>query len=288
MTDHVQSRPNREWLRSAGIYLAMGLLLVYILLPILWIFILSVKSPSDIVAVPPKLLFRPTIKNYSELFGYGASLVGGSDFLAYFKNSLIVSGGAVLFSLIIGIFAAYALARFNFKGKENIAFTFLSFRFVPELTIILPLYVIYQKLGLYNTYFGLILVYQLVTLPLLVWLLRSYFEELPINIEHAARTDGYPWFSVFWKITLPLAKPGLAATVILSFILAWNNFIFGLILGSKSTQPVTVGILSFISSQEVQWGQMAAGTVVAILPEIILAFMIQRYLIRGLTFGAVK
>jgi multiple sugar transport system permease protein len=184
--------------------------------------------------------------------------------------------------------AAYALARLRFGAKEPLAFTYLSFRFLPEITIILPLYVIYQRLQLYNTYIGLILVYQLISLPLMIWMMRSYFEEIPMAIEQAARTDGYSWFGAFFRLIFPLAAPGIAATVILAFIFCWNNFIFGLMLGGHSTQPVTVGLLSFMGTNQVQWGLMAAATIVTIVPEMILALLVQRYMIRGLTFGAVK
>lgn len=280
----------REKKQSALItYLLMVLLAAYILAPIVWIVMMSFKGKADVISSPPKFIFEPTLSNYAALLGGGGEgQLAGATFLSYFKNSLIISLGAVLLSIIIGLPAAYALARFRFKAKESLAFTYLSFRFVPEVTIILPLYVIYQKLGLYNTYFGLILVYQLITLPLIVWMMRSYFEEIPLAVEQAARTDGYSWFGAFYKLVLPLAAPGVAASIVLAFIFSWNNFVFGLMLGGQSTQPVTVGLMSFMAYNEVLWGQMAAATVVTIVPEIILALLVQRYMIRGLTFGAVK
>lgn len=152
----------------------------------------------------------------------------------------------------------------------------------------MPLYIVYQKLHLYNTFIGLILVYQLISLPLVIWMMRSYFEEIPIAIEQAARTDGYSWASAFFRLVLPLVAPGMAATLVLAFIFCWNNFVFGLMLGGTNTQPVTVGLLSFMGTNEVQWGLMAAATVIAIVPEMAMALAVQRYMIRGLTFGAVK
>lgn len=272
------------------IYLLMFLVAIYILAPLVWILMMSFKSKADVIAVPPKFIFTPTLDNYKALFGVagGQTLVTGSAFLSYFKNSLILSVGSVLLALVLGLPAAYAIARLRFKAKESLAFTYLSFRFVPEITIILPLYVIYQQLKLYNTYLGLILVYQLIALPLMIWMMRSYFEEIPIAIEQAAQTDGYSWFASFRKLILPLVAPGMAATLVLAFIFCWNNFVFGLMLGGNSTQPVTVGLLSFMGTNEVQWGLMAAATIVAILPLFILALLVQRYMIRGLTFGAVK
>lgn len=271
-------------------YFFMFLLAIYILAPLIWILMMSFKSKADVIAVPPKFIFTPTLDNYKALFGVagGETLVTGSAFLSYFKNSLILSVSSVLLALLLGLPAAYAIARLRFKAKESLAFTYLSFRFVPEITIILPLYVIYQRLGLYNTYLGLILVYQLIALPLMIWMMRSYFEEIPIAIEQAAQTDGYSWFASFRKIILPLVAPGMAAALVLAFIFTWNNFVFGLMLGGNSTQPVTVGLLSFMGTNEVQWGLMAAATIVAVLPLFILALLVQRYMIRGLTFGAVK
>ncbi|MGD9092061.1 MAG: carbohydrate ABC transporter permease [Anaerolineales bacterium] len=271
-------------------YFFMFLLAIYILAPLVWILMMSFKSKADVIAVPPKFIFTPTLDNYKALIGVagGETLVTGSAFLSYFKNSLILSVSSVLLALVLGLPAAYAIARLRFKVKEALAFTYLSFRFVPEITIILPLYVIYQRLGLYNTYLGLILVYQLIALPLMIWMMRSYFEEIPIAVEQAAQTDGYSWFASFRKIILPLVAPGMAAALVLAFIFCWNNFVFGLMLGGNSTQPVTVGLLSFMGTNEVQWGLMAAATIVAVLPLFILALLVQRYMIRGLTFGAVK
>jgi multiple sugar transport system permease protein len=237
-------------------------------------------------------IFHPTLQNYKTIT-IGEEYVTGTgtfrpDFPRFFMNSVIMSSLAVIVSLIVGVPAAYALARFKFKGKESLAFTFLSFRFAPEFTVLIPLSIIYQKLGIYNTYFGIIWVYQLVTLPLLIWVLRGYFEDVSPEIEQAAMTDGYSWWQVFWKIMLPLVKPGLAASSLLAFVFAWNNFVFPLILGGSEVQTVTVSALSFLASEQAYYNRMAAACVIASLPEIILALSIQRYLIRGLSFGAVK
>jgi multiple sugar transport system permease protein len=271
------------------VYLGMLLLGIYILAPVAWIVMMSFKSKIDVISVPPKFIFTPTLDNYLALFGVGkVGLLTGSTFLSFFKNSMILALGSVLLSMVLGMPAAYAFARLRFKAKEPLAFTYLSFRFVPEITIILPLYVLYQKLNLYNTYTGLILVYQLISLPFIIWMMRSYFEEIPVAIEQAARTDGYSWVRTFFRMVLPLAAPGVAASLVLAFIFCWNNFIFGLMLGGTNTQPVTVGLLSFMGTNEVQWGLMAAATVIAIVPEMILALSVQRYMVRGLTLGAVK
>src|SRR5450756_43340 len=230
---------------------------------------------------------------YKRQITIGEQFVSGTgafrpDFPKFFMNSVILSVGAVLLSLLVGVPAAYALARFRFKGKESLAFTFLSFRFAPEFAVIIPLSIIYRKLGLYNTYFGIIWVFQLITLPLLIWVLRGYFEEISPEIEQAAQTDGYPWWQVFIRILLPLVRPGLAASALLAFVFAWNNFVYPLVLGGSDVQTVTVSALSFLSSEQAYYNRMAAACVIASIPEIALALSIQRYLIRGLSFGAVK
>ena len=270
-------------------YLFMVLLAVFLLGPLVWIVMMSFKNPQDVIAVPPKLIFKPTLDNYLALFGFSrGGMVTAGMFLSSFKNTLIISAGSVLLSMIIGVPAAYAIARLSFSAKENFAFLYLSFRFVPEITIILPLYIIYQRINLYDNYIGMILIYQLISLPLIIWIMRSFFEEIPIEIEQAAYLDGYSRFQTMWRVIMPLAVGGIATASILAFIFCWNNFIFGLMLGSNNTQPITVGLLSFMGTSEVQWGMMAAATVIAIIPEIIMVISVQRYLIRGLTFGAVK
>lgn len=263
---------------------------LFALFPLVWMVLVSLKSGPELFTT--RFVFTPTLENYwAIIFGdarAAAGVVARQDFPRNFLNSLIASTGAVIISLLVGVPAAYALARYRFRGKEDIAFTILSFRFAPELVVIIPLSVIYRRLGLYDTYFGIMWVYQLVTLPLLIWVLRSYFEDISPDIEQAAMIDGYPWWHVFFKILMPLVRPGLAAAALLAFIFAWNNFMFPLVLGGSKVQTVTVASLGYISSAQGFFNRMAAASVLASLPQIILALSIQRYLIRGLSFGAVK
>mgnify|MGYP003312353934 CR=1 FL=1 len=203
-------------------------------------------------------------------------------------NSAILSVGSVSVTLLLGVPAANAFARYKFKGGEDIAFTLLSFRFAPALLIILPLNLYFSEIGLYDSYFALIWVYQLITLPLLLWIVRGYFEDISPDIEYAYRLDGHSWFQSFWKISIPLAKPGIAAASLLCFIYAWNNFVFALILGSSQIQPVTVGALAFITASAIPYGLIACGIVVSVLPTLILALFIQKYLVQGLSLGAIK
>jgi multiple sugar transport system permease protein len=258
------------------------LLLIYALFalfPLVWMIIMSLKPDSQTFTTT--FIFSPTMDNYGAVFLR-------SDYSHFFFNNLIVSISAVLLSLIVGVPAAYALARFQFKLKEDIAFTILSFRFAPEILVILPLFLIYQKTGLYDTYYGLIWVYQLITLPLLIWILRGYFEDISPDIEAAAQLDGYSWWQVFLQVLLPLVKPGLVAAGLLCFIFAWNAFTFPLLLSDARAQTSTVVALRFLASDTVHYGQVAAAATISALPEVILALVIQKHLVRGLSFGAVK
>jgi multiple sugar transport system permease protein len=273
----------KKHLTSWGANLALLAYFAFSLIPVAFIVTLSLKSNQD--QTTTYLWFTPTLKNYSTVLGLDG---GGSPYVRFFIASLITSVGAVLVSLLIGIPAAYAAARHRFKGSENLMFTLLSFRFAPELIVIIPLSVIYQQLGLYDTFFGMIWVLQLVTMPLVVWILRSFFRDLPVELEQAALLDGYTRRQAFMKLVLPLVRPGIAAVCLLAFIFAWNNFIFPFTLTSSNAQTVTVSSLAFLGGNQVRFNLVAAGAVMAALPPLILALFIQRYLVRGLSFGAVK
>ncbi len=252
---------------------------LFAIFPLIWMVIITFKKDAEMYDTV--FIFSPTLSNYKEV-------LINSNYLKTFFDNIIVSAGAVLVSILVGVPAAYALARFKFKAKEDLAFTILSFRFAPEILVILPLFMIYQKIGLYDTYLGLIWVYQLITMPLLVWVLRGYFEEISTEIEQAAQLDGYNWWQVFFKILFPLIKPGLVASALLAFIFAWNNFAFPLFLTGSNIETVTVSSLKYLASDTVHYGQMAVAATIAALPEVIMAILIQKHLVRGLSFGAIK
>ena len=259
-----------------------GLLLIYAvfaLFPLIWMVLLSIKSDTQMYTTT--FNFTPTLSNYNEV-------LLKTDYFKYLLDSLIVAGGAVIISVIAGVPAAYALARYDFKKKEDIAFQILSFKFAPEILVVLPLFMIYQTLGLYDTYFGLIWVYQLISMPLLIWVVRGYFEDISVEIEHAAQVDGYSWDQIFFKMLLPLIKPGLVSAALLAFIFAWNTFTFPLLLAGSKIQPITVAITKFLGTDTAHYGQLAVAATVSALPAIIFALCIQKHLVRGLSFGAVK
>ncbi len=211
---------------------------LFALFPLIWMVIISFKTDEEVFTTT--FWFTPTLHNYSEV-------LLNSDYFRYFLDNLIVSAGAVVVSVIVGVPAAYALARYQFPFKEDLAFTILSFKFAPEILVVLPLFLIYQKIGLYDTHVGLIWVYQLITLPLLIWVLRGYFEDISVEVEQAAQLDGYKWYQIFWRILLPLIRPGLVSSALLTFIFAWNTFTFPLILSGFQVQPVTVAALRYLA-----------------------------------------
>ena len=246
---------------------------------------------ADILRMPPSPFFTPTVHNYVALVsGELHTNVGTQkvDYMLNLFNSTVLSGFSVILSLILGVPAAYAFARYKFRLGEDMAFTLLSFRFAPPLLVLLPLLMYFQSMGLYDTYIGLIWVYQLITLPLVLWIVRGYFEDVSEDIELAYRLDGHSWLSMFFRISIPLARPGIAAAALLSFIFAWNNFIFALILGSSGIQPVTVGAFAFVTASGIEYGQVAAALVFSIVPTLVLAIFTQRYLVEGLSLGAIK
>lgn len=280
-----------HYIPKIALAVAAIILLVWTLFPFVWILLTSLKGPGDMLSVPPKFVFTPTIDNYAALIigeQRGEYSSTRPDFPLFFLNSMIISFGAVALSVLAGIPAAYALARFDFPLKNALAFVLMSFRFVPFIAFVIPLYLIYQRLGLYNTHAGLIFAYQLITLPFTVWMLRSFFQEIPLEIQEAAKIDGCSWFGVLTRVILPLSLPGISVTVILGFIFSWNAFNYPLMLAGRQTFPVTVGAIQFISYEQVLWGQMAAATIVAALPQLVLSLMVQKYIVRGLTMGAVK
>ena len=271
--------------------IAIALVLVFFMFPILWIVLMSFQTNETILTVPPSFLFEPTMQNYQALITGQLDTAAGKlefNFMSNLWNSLYLSAASVAIGLLLGVPAAYAFGRLKFRGSEDIAFTLLSFRFAPPLLVLLPLTLYFQDIGLADTYTGLIWVYQLIVLPLILWIVRGYFEDIPVDIEYAYRVAGHGFWATFRNIALPLAMPGIAAAGLLAFIFAWNNFVFALVLASADKQPVTVGALAFVTASGIQYGQIAAAIVLSILPTLLLALFAQRYLVQGLSLGAVK
>lgn len=260
---------------------------VFSLFPIVWMVLLALKSDAEQTST--YFAFSPTFSNFGTVLSQRGTDLTSVDFTSSLLTSLINCGGAVIVSLVIGIPAAYAAGRWQYKGSNDLMFQMLSFRFAPELMVIVPLFVIYNQIGLFDTKVGMIWVLQLVTMPLVVWILRSYFQDLPEDLEQAALLDGYTRTRAFVMVALPLVRPGIAAAALLAFIFAWNNYVFPLILSDSNASTVTVAITKYLGGGgQAYYNLTAAAAVIAALPPLILALTIQRYLVRGLSFGAVK
>ncbi len=281
--------PGQKRLGISSVAADVGLVgwFIFSLFPIAWMVILALKNTEQ--QTTTYFAFSPTWTNFATVLSDRGTELTSVDVKAALVTSLINCGGAVIVSLVIGIPAAYAAGRWKYRGSEDLMFQMLSFRFAPELMVIVPLFVIYNQLGLFDTKVGMIWVLQLVTMPLVVWILRSYFQDLPEDLEHAALLDGYTRRQAFVMVALPMVRPGIAAAALLAFIFAWNNYVFPLILADTNAGTVTVAITKFLGGGgQAYYNLTAAAAIIAALPPLILALTIQRYLVRGLSFGAVK
>ena len=263
-------------------YLVLSLLALLMLLPYLWIFLQSLKSYFDTIAVPPKFVFVPTLDNYIKVFTT-------TGFLRSFLDSLIVAFGSVLLCLLVGTPFGYVLTRYRFRGRDDIGFFILSTRMLPAIVVIVPFIRIFNFLHLNDTYIGLILSHLLLNLALVVWMTRGFFDGIPKEIEEAASIDGASQIGTFLRIVFPIAAPGIAATAILAFLFSWNELIFALTLTSFNLKTLPVFMASeFVGYLAVNWGALSAAGVIALIPTTIFIIIVQKNLVRGLTFGAIK
>lgn len=261
-------------------YLILVIFALWTLLPLYWMITASFKTRLQIFE-NPTLFFTPTLQNYREAFLLYTGLVKS------FANSLIVTSVSIVISLVLGIPAAYALGRFKFKGDNNVSFFILSLRIMPPVIAALPLYFLASNINMLDSYFVLILIYAVFNFPFVIWMMKGFFKDIPLEIEEAAQLDGCSRLRIIWFI-LPLVAPGIVATAIFIAILTWNEFIVALILTGRQTRTVPVELMTNITSAGIQWGELMAGGTIALLPIIVLALIIQKHLVRGLTLGAVK
>ena len=260
---------------------------VFSLFPLVWMVLLALKNDADQTST--YFQFAPTFDNFGTVLSQRGQDLTSVDFGRAMLTSVLNCAGAVLVSLVVGIPAAYAAGRLKFRGSEDLMFQMLSFRFAPELMVIVPLFVIYNTLGVFDTKVGMVWVLQLVTMPLVVWILRSYFQDLSPELEQAALLDGYSRTRAFVTVALPLVRPGIAAAALLAFIFAWNNYLFPLILTDSQATTVTVAVTKYLGGGgQAYYNLTAAAALLGALPPLVLALTIQRYLVRGLSFGAVK
>ena len=273
----------RSWRAWTIVYLCTALLLAVCVFPFVWMALSSIKTLGELYTVPPVWLPEtPSLENYKKV-------LFESNVPRYFINSTVISLGATAIALILAIFASYGFARFNFRGKPAYQAFILIGQLLPTAAIIVPLFITLRWLGLVNTYLGLILVYMILTLPLSVWMLTSYFKAIPVELEEAAIIDGASRLGVLFRITLPLSLPGVVAIIIYAFVTTWNEFIFALVLAQDArVKTLPIGIAEFTTEFNTDWGAVMAASLIMTLPIAILFFAMQRLFIGGLTAGALK
>jgi len=297
--------------------LSVLILAIVGLIPIFVMLMTAFKTRSDVVSDPPKVFFTPTLEGFvyllterallpqarleeaqanAENLGLferialesGQEITAPSDYVNRLKNSLIVAGVSTVTSVVLGLFAAYAFSRFNVGGKDDLLFFILSTRMLPAVVVTIPLFLMYRQLGLHDTYFGMILLYTAFNLSFSVWLLKGFIDEIPREYEEAALVDGYTRLQAFFKIVLPQAVTGIAATTVFCLIFAWNEYAFALMLTSDQARTAPPSIATMLGRGGIEWSAIAAGSLGFLIPVVIITFALRNYLLRGVTFGAIR
>jgi multiple sugar transport system permease protein len=274
----VLSRARARALRRALLFVASVLALAPFLFPFVWMVMGSLKTQVAYMAYPPVWVFRPTFDNYLNVLTQG-------DFGRYALNSAIVACWATGLGLLFGIPAAYSVARYR---RTGLGLILLVARMAPLVAFLIPLFVLYVRLHLVNTYTGLVAAHLLVTLPVVVWMMVGFIEGVPQEIEQAAQIDGATAWGTLWRIVVPLTAPGIAAAAILSFIFSWNNFLVSVVLSGPRTQPLPVAIFNFMGYESISWGPLSAAAAIVTVPVLVLALLAQRHIVQGLASGGVS
>jgi multiple sugar transport system permease protein len=264
--------------KGAVVTIAAWLIVLVFTLPFIWMILASFKTQAQIMSTAHMFIFKPTTKNYLAVFEQ-------YNFIKYIVNSLIVAIGSTVGSLLLGLPAAYAIARYRLQG---LGLLLLVARIIPAITFLIPWFILFTKIKLIDTYFALILSHMLVGMPFIAWIMISFFDALPIEIEEAAMIDGCSRLRVFLNIVLPVSGPGIITSSLLSIIFSWNNFMFSLILAGETTKTLPVAVFNFISYSDVNWGGLMAAACIITLPVLVIAMVAQRYIVSGLAAGAVK
>ena len=259
-------------------YAAGAAAIVFFVFPLVWLLKASFNKPIDAITLPPVWIFRPMINNYLEIFR-------GEPFLRFLKNSVLVSSFSTLLAIVIGLPAAYAFARHEFKGKSDLAFWILSIFMFPPLASILPYIILFNRLNLVDTIPGLTLAHLGMILPIAVWLMQRFIREIPVELEEAAFVDGAGTVQRILKVIIPMTASGIAAAAVFCYIFSWNDFIFALVLAPVSAKTLPVASVSLSSWAYINWGKISAACVIITFPVLVLIFGARKYLVRGFTFG---
>lgn len=251
------------------------------MLPILWVVMTAFKTRSDAFAMPPVWFFSPTLQNFRAVFDE-------SGFLHEYKNSVIVASATTIITILLGVPAAYSLSRFHFRGKQALAVFILTTRLIPFIGMLFPLYIIFNRLHLLDTYAGLIILHVTFALVIVIWMMRGYFMQVPVELEEAAMCDGATRLGALFRVVIPLAAPGMAAVSVFTFIISWNEFLFALMFTRNQVKTAPVALVGFMSFEGINWGPMAAAGLLVLAPVFLFSLFVLRYLVAGLSMGAVK
>ena len=269
----------KQLTKTIGFYALVILVMLPTVFVFYWMITLSLKPQVEAAGYPPSFFrFTVTLKGYVEVFAK-------HPFLLYIWNSLVVATGTTLLGLIVGLPAAYSIAQWK---QHKLALTILVARIIPGISYLIPWYILFRNLKMVDTYQALILTHLVVGLPITIWVMIGFFEGIPPDLREAALIDGCTDYGAFWRVAMPLVKPGVVATAILAFIFSWNNFLFSVILAGRNTRTLPIAVFNMIGYEEINWGPLAAAATLITLPVIILTLIIQRHIVAGLTFGAVK
>jgi multiple sugar transport system permease protein len=272
--------PRQLWWHRFWLHVLVIGLVLLVMFPFIWLIVMSFKTIDDIFAWPPQFFFTPTIDNYTDLWR--------GDFPKSFWNSLVTSVTSTVIAIVLGVPGAYALSRFEMRRSNQLSILILASRMAPPIAFTIPYFLAYRWMGLLDTKTGLILIYLTFNLSLVIWLMRSFFDATPRALEEAAWIDGASLWQSFTKIILPLSGPGLAATAILCFLFSWNDFFFALILTRTEATTAPVAIVNFMDYEGWAWGRIAAGGAMVMLPVLVFSLLVRRFLIQGMTAGAIK
>lgn len=274
---------NKKALNASINYLLLVIAVLVTVFPVFWILMSSFKSAMEINQIPPR--WFPSSFNWSSY----KNVLTERSFGLYFKNSAIVSIGTTFLTMVLATTAGYGFSRFNFRGRKMIFIVVLMTTMFPAVLLIIPYFLMMRTLGLLNTYLAYIWSYTTFSLPFSIWMMKGYFESVPHEIDEAGLVDGCNWFSTFWRLCMPIAAPGMAATAIYSFLLAWNHYLFALALTTRPDKYlIPVGIASLVGEYWTDWSSLMAASMLSIIPVVIFNIFLERHLVRGMTAGAVK
>lgn len=266
----------RKWLW----YIPVILVTLLFAAPFIWMLMTTFKTRVDTFAIPPKFIFTPTLENYQAVFN--------SEFMLSLRNSVVVSVISTVFSIGLGLLTAYGFSRYKFKGSDNVLFWILSLRMLPPVAVMVPFFLIFSNLKLLDKQLSLIMVYSIFNISFAVWLLKGFFDEIPIELEEAAMMDGYTPWQVFTKVSLPMVVPGIATTAVFCLIQSINEFLLAFVLTTRAATTGPVALAKFQSAIGVNWGEISAAASMLVLPVIIFTIFLRNQLIRGMSFGRLR